>query len=195
MRAEYILATLGAFNDQHRQRIRCKRARERLAEGTWPQVVAVFGYRNPDVPRATKETFFELRRIYSEVECPNFVAFVSSVEFEESRHNTSMSFKLSMIRRGSSKSDLQDPLRSIWCLDVLVGTRSGAKTAVGWLKNFAESIPHLPPEGLQFMDKIFGEAVAQLSAPSQVTSYAEMARFALGIDEVLGGSVDNGTEQ
>ncbi len=165
-------------------------ARRRLAEGTWPQVVAVFGYANPNAPRTPEEEFIRLGAVYAQVACPNLVRFIELLRFTEQEHGVTMSFNLSLRRRlvpGDAPEPTAETVMFLFsCPDILVGTRGGVEGAAVWLKNFSEAIPSLPPESVQMMDKIFGEAVEVLTGPSRATTVQEMFEsVVLGEGETL----------
>lgn len=166
-----------------RRRLVVEGARKQLAEGTWPQVMMVFGYRNPKAPRATDIEFVRLKMLYEQATCPNMAAFVELVRFQEKEHNVTMSFNLSMRRRlvpgEASEPTSETAMLLFSCPDILVGTRYGMEGAVVWFKNFFEAMPNLAPESLQVMDKIFGEALEFLKGPSRTTTVGEMFKSAV----------------
>jgi len=176
--------------EEKRKKRLVEKARKQLAEGTWPQVMAVFGYSNPNASQTTKEEYLRLKVVYEQAACPNIVQFLELLYFTEKEHRSTMSFNLSMRRRLVPGEVLEPTLDNfvsfLSCPDVLVGTRGGSKGAAAWLKNFSEAMPNLAPESVQVMDKIFGEALEFLRGPSRTTTVDEMLKSAvLGEGEIL----------
>jgi len=169
---------------EKRQRLAAM-ALKQLAEGTWPQVMAVFAYPNPKAPRIDDAEFVRLRTLYQQANCSNMAAFVDLVRFKERERNVTMSFNLSMRRRvipgGPQAPTAENPPHLFLCPDILVGTRFGTEGAVVWFQRFAEGIPSAVPESIQVMDKIFGEAIEVITkGSSRKTTLADMVRSALG---------------
>ncbi|MEK7505759.1 MAG: hypothetical protein AAB597_02600 [Patescibacteria group bacterium] len=172
-----------ANEEEERRRLVAEGARKQLAEGTWPQVMGVFGYRNPKAPRTPDEEFVRLKALYGRADCSNMAEFVDLVRFAEKEHGVAMSFNLSMRRRlvpgEAPESTAQNAMLLFSCPDILVGTRNGLEGAAVWLKNCYEAVQHLPPESVQVMDKIFGEALGFLKGPSRMTTVEDMLRSAV----------------
>lgn len=165
-------------DQEERRRLVAEGARKQLADETWPQVMMVFGYPTPKSPLTADEEFTRLKTFYEQAACPNMATFIDMVRFSEKEHGVSMSFNLSMRRRitpgEAPESTLENAMLLFSCPDILVGTRYGVEGAAVWLKNFSEAVPRLAPESVQFMDKIFGEAIEFLKGPSRKTNVAEM---------------------
>lgn len=173
-----------------RRRLVAEGARKQLADGTWPQVMMVFGYPTPKAPRVAEEEFDRLKAFYEQAKYPNLAVFVDLVRFAEKENGVTMSFNLSTRRRLVPGDAPEVTTESVALLfssrDILVGTRYGVEGAAVWLKNFSEAIPHMAPESVQVMDKIFGEAIEHFQGPSRKTTVAEMAKAAiLGEGEAL----------
>jgi hypothetical protein len=145
-------------------------ARKQLAEGTWAEVMTVFGYTNPKAPRTHLEEFARLKAFFEKAGYLNLAKFAEIVAFEEQQNNVSMSYNLSMRPRGGS------PIQFMMTPDIMVGTRGGVEGAAVWLQKLEEAIPDAVPESVQIFDKIFGEAIEFLSKPGQKTTLEEMAR-------------------
>ncbi len=163
---------------EERRRLVAEAARKQLADGTWPQVMAVFGYPNPKAPRTSDEEFARLKMFYEEVACPNIAAFVELVCFAEKENGMTMSFNFSMRRRLVS-GDAPEPtaesaMRLLTSPDLLVGTRRRVEGAAIWLKSFSEVMSTFATESIQVMDKIFGEAVELFKEPSHRMTAQEM---------------------
>lgn len=165
------------------RRLVAEGARKQLADGTWPQVMMVFGYPTPKAPLTSDEEFARIKALYEQAACPNMAAFIEMVRFSEKEHCVSMSFNLSMRRRltpGEAPEPTSENAMLLFsCPDILVGTRYGVEGAAVWFKNFSEAIPRLAPESAQVMDKIFGEAIEFLKGPSRKTNVAEMFKSAV----------------
>ncbi|PIR86391.1 hypothetical protein COU13_01210 [Candidatus Kaiserbacteria bacterium CG10_big_fil_rev_8_21_14_0_10_43_70] len=163
---------------EERRRLAAEDAREQLADGTWPQVMVVYGYTNPSAPRVPDEEFTRLKALYEQAACPNVATFIELVRFVEKEHGVTMSFNLSLRRRlvpGEVPETTTENARLYFsCPDILVGTRGGVEGAMVWFKNFYEAIGIVPSESAQVMDKIFGEAVEFLKGPSRETNNEEM---------------------
>ncbi len=177
-------------DQEERRRLVAKGARKQLAEGTWPQVMMVFGYPTPKAPITADEEFARLKTFYEQASCPNMAAFIDMVRFAEKENGMSMSFNLSLRRRltpgEAPETTPENAMLLFLCPDILVGTRWGIEGAAIWFKNFSEAIPQLVPESVQVMDKIFGEAVEFLKRPSHKTNVAEMFKSAvLGEGKIL----------
>jgi len=175
---------------EERRRLVAEGARKQLAEGTWPQVMAVFGYANPKAPRVSDDEFVRLKKHYGQATCPNMMHFIELLHFAEKEHGVTMSFNFSMRRRlvpgETPELNAESAMLLFSCPDILVGTRHGIEGAAIWLKNFSEVMPDLVPESVQVMEKIFGEALEFLKGPSRKTTVEEMFRSAiLGEGEVL----------
>lgn len=175
---------------EERRRLVTEGARKQLAEGTWPQVMGVFGYRNPNGPRVLDEEFLRLKALYEQAACQNMAAFIELVRFQEKEHGVTMSFSLSTRRRlvpGEAPEPTKENAMLLFSSrDVLVGTRFGVEGAVVWFKNFSEAMPNLVSETVQVMDKIFGEALEFFKGPSRSTTVGDMLKSAvLGEGEVL----------
>lgn len=170
-------------DQEERRRLVVEGARKQLAEGTWPQVMMVFGYPTPKAPLTSDDEFTRLKALYEQAGCTNMAAFVDMVRFQEKEHGVSMSFNLSMRRRltpgEAPEPTAENAMLLFSCPDILVGTRRGVEGAAVWFKNFSEAIPKLAPESLQVMDKIFGEAIGFLKGPSRKTNVAEMFKSAV----------------
>ena len=163
---------------EERLRRTVENARKQLAEGTWPEVMEVFGYPNPQAPRVADEELTQLKEFYEQTGCTNMAMFVDVLRFAEIEHGVTMSFNFSMRWRTVSKETLQtdseQAMSLLSCPDILVGTRRGVEGAASWLKNFSKAVPQLPVESVQIMDKIYGEAVQILQSPSRITTIGEM---------------------
>lgn len=169
---------------EERRRLAAEGARKQLAEGTWPQVMTIFGYPNPKAPRTADEEFARLKTLYGQANCPNMVAFIELVQFKEKEHDVTMSFNLSMRRRlvpgDAAPLNAESAMLLFSCPDILVGTRYGVEGAAVWFKNFSEAMPNMAPESVQLMDKIFGEAVEFLrSGTSRRTTVEDMFKSAV----------------
>lgn len=170
---------------EERRKLAAESARKHLAEGTWPEVMAVFGYLNPRAPKVPEQEFARLKTFYEQAKCPNIAAVVELVRLKEQEAGVTISFNLSL-RRRSVPGEAPEPTSEnaqlfFSCPDILVGTRRGVEGAAVWFKNFSEAIPQLAPESIQMMDKIFGEALVLLKGPSRKSTVGEM------MDSVLSG--------
>lgn len=156
-------------DQEERQRLVVEGARKQLDEGTWPQVMMVFGYPTPKAPPTVDEEFIRLKVLYEQASCPNMAAFIGIVWFAEKENGVSMSFNLSMRRRltpgEAPEPTAENAMLLFSCPDILVGTRYGVEGAMVWFKNFSEAISRLAPESVQVMDKVFGEAVEFFKGP------------------------------
>ena len=173
-----------------RRRLAAEGARKQLTEGTWPQVMMVFGYLNPKAPRTLEDELDRLKVFYEQAVCPSIAEFVELVRFAEKEHSMTMSFKFSTRRRlvpgEAPEPTAENAMLLFTSCDILVGTRYGAEGAAVWLKNFSEAMSHMAPEQVQVMDKIFAEAVEFLKGPSRKTTLREMLKDAvLGEGETL----------
>jgi hypothetical protein len=74
-------------------------AKRQLETGTWPQVMAVFGYETPRAPRKSVEEFNQLKGFFEKALYPNIVAFIDLLRLEEERMGVSMSFNVQLRRR------------------------------------------------------------------------------------------------
>ena len=167
---------------EKRRRLIVEGARKQLAEGTWPEVMMVFVYRNAKAPRTPDAEFARLKELFEQASCLNIAAFIELARFQEKEHGVTTSFNLSMRRRlvpNEAPLTLENAILLLSCPDILVGTRRGIEGAAVWFKSFSEAIPHVPPESLQVMDKIFGEAVEFLKGPSREATVGEMFRSAI----------------
>ncbi|MDB5225242.1 MAG: hypothetical protein JWL87_194 [Candidatus Adlerbacteria bacterium] len=160
-----------------RRRLVAEAAQKQLTDGTWPQVMKVFGYQNPKAPRVPDEEFARLKALYEQAACPNLAAFVDLVRFKEKERDVTMSFNLSLRLRLASGADNAALILS--SPDIMVGTRYGIEGAAVWLKNFFEAVPDSAPESVQLMDKIFGEAVEFLQGTPRQATLEDMVKFAI----------------
>lgn len=136
--------------------------RKTLEDKTWPQVMMVFGYPNPKAERKPDSEFARLKDIFGRANCPNMVAILDLVRFEEERLGVAMSFNLSMRRRavpGDAEPIGENVLGFFSTPDILVGTRRGVESAFHWFNNLSEAMGNMLPEEAQIFDRIFGEAV------------------------------------
>ena len=172
-------------NDENeRKRLVVEGARKQLDTGTWPQVMGVFGYKNPNAPRTPDEEYDRLKCLFERALCPNMVQFIEWLRFAEAENHVTMSYNFSMSWRLTAEDKptgtLNDARLLFGCPDVLVGTRSGVEGAAVWLRNFSQAMTMMAPEPLQVMDKIFGEAVALLLRESgRWVSVEDMFRSAV----------------
>ena len=169
--------------DEEQVRLAIEGARKQLESKTWPEVMAVFQYRNPKALRTSDEDFAELIAFYKKSVYPNMAACIEIVQFQEKRLGIPMSFNLSL-RRRDVPGEVTDPttkdvLAFMIVPDILVGTRRGIEGAFVWFKNFSEVVSKAPPEVVQVMEKIMGEAVAMLHGPSHETTLGEMIQAAV----------------
>lgn len=192
--SQIAIVTKGGDMDQKEREERkmraIKYARKQLVEGTWPQVMAVFEYKNPKAPRTPDEEFALLEALYKRASCPNIATFIELVHFAEREHDVTKSFNISLCRRlvrgKIPKLTAKNSISLfITCPDILVGTRGGIEGAVTWLKTFSEAMPRVPPELIQVMDKIFGEAVEFLRDPSLAMIVKEMLAVTSCAGDVL----------
>ncbi len=155
-----------------------------LANGTWPQVLAVFGYDNPRAPRVHPETYQRLQDVFQAAGCAQIAAFAGLVSIEERARGVTMSFNFSLCKRrrpGNLEDSEESQMDHLATPDMLIGTRKGVEGAAVWLETFAATLAsQLPPESIQFMDKIFGEAVACMRAQSQQLSFGDLVDIAAG---------------
>ncbi len=170
-------------DQEERQKHLIESSRKQLADGTWPQVMMVWGYKNPRAPRISDEQYACIKEFFLKENCPAMAEFVDLLQFVEKEHNVTMSFNFSMQRRAPPEESGTVPeiivLSVLHCPDVLVGTRNGIQGAGIWLKNFSEAIPKLPTEAVQIMNKIFSEAVIFIRGSSKVMPFEELLRYAL----------------
>jgi hypothetical protein len=183
---------MGQSSKNERGRLAAEVARKQLADGTWPEVMEVFGYPNPKAPRISDKEYDRLKALFEKATCPNMAAFIELLRFAEKEHGVTMSFNLSMRKRlvpGKAPQLVPENLRLFANLlfstpDILVGTRSGIEGAAVWLKNFSEVMSNSAPESVQVLDKIFGEANELLKRPSHKTNIAKMFKSTvLGEDD------------
>ncbi|PCH92044.1 hypothetical protein COB80_00855 [Candidatus Kaiserbacteria bacterium] len=130
-------------------------ARNQLAEGTWPEVMVLALYQNPDAPRTSSKEFLRLKKFFQDAGCPNMATVAELVCFEELEKGITMSFNVTLrSRQGTSRGGnfLSYP-------DLLVGTLEGDTGAGDWFRQFSKDMPRLIPEPVQIVDKIFGEVV------------------------------------
>lgn len=164
--------------EEARRQATAEGARKHLANGTWPQVMAIFAYPTPRAPRTPEEEFARLKDIYEKANLPAMARFLELVQFDEAARGFSMSYNLSTRGRFApgDAPDLtaENLLQFFLSRDILVGTRGGIEGAAVWFNNFAEALPKLVPESTLVMDKIFEEAVPLLEGPGRETSLAEM---------------------
>lgn len=163
-----------------------EKAQRQLVEGTWPQVLSVCGYKNPDAPRTKEEEAERLRIFYQGAACHNISQFVEFVTFAEKEYGVPVSFSFVMKYRISAGDDEPTPenlLALFSCPDVMVGSRFGNKGAMEWLREFSELMPRLPLEAILIMDKIFGEALVFFGGPSWTISLDEMLRAIVSNEE------------
>ncbi len=173
---------------ERRQRLVVEGARKQLANGTWPQVMAVFGYPTPKAPRTTDEEFARLKVFYEQKNCMAMAKFIDLVRFTEKENGITMSFNLSMRLRpkpGEKPEPTPENIMLLFsCPDILVGTRGGVEGAAVWFKNLSEATPRMAPESLQVVEKIFGKAVEILQDPSNKVPASEMFQSVF-LDETL----------
>ncbi len=169
---------MDSVDREERRKLAGESARKHLAEGTWPEVMAVFGYQNTRAPKVPAEEFDRLKALYEQANCPNMVAMIELLRLKEQEAGVTMSFNLSLRRRMVPGEAPEATSENAWlffsCPDILVGTRRGVEGAAVWFKNFSEAIPQLAPESIQMMDKIFGEALVFLKGPSHTSTVGEM---------------------
>lgn len=161
-------------------------ARKQLADGTWPQVLLVCGYKNPDAPRTNEKEAERLRIFYQGAACHSISRFVEFVVFAEKEYGVPVSFSFVMKYRTSAGDDEPTPenLSALFsCPDVMVGSRFEKKGAMDWLREFSESMPRLPLEAILIMDKIFGEALVFFGGPSRRITLEEMFRAIVSNEE------------
>lgn len=145
---------------EERRRLVAEASRKQLAEGTWPQVMAIFRYPTPRAPRKSDNEIDLLKNIFEKADLKNMGTFVELVRLEERRMNMSMSFNFSMNRRLAKGEALtsENALAFFLCPDILVGTRGGKEGAFTWLEHFTQAMADAVPEAVQIFEKIFGEA-------------------------------------
>lgn len=156
-------------------------ARLQLAEGTWPQVLALFRYYNPRAPLTEAAEFERIALLYRQANLQHLATFTELVQLKERSHNIVVSFNFSMGPR--SRSHAGGAATFFGFPDILVGTRNGVEGAAAWLRNFAVAIPELVPESVQVMDKIFGEALTVIATGSSGRiTFQDMLAVAAGGD-------------
>lgn len=168
---------------EERRKLVAEHARKQLADGSWPEVMAVFAYPTPRAPRVEVAEWERLKGSFEAQKLHNMSAFVGLALMDEQAHNVTMSYNFSMRRRDEpdiSKLTPQNVMAFLGTPDILVGTRMGIEGAYVWLKNFSEAMIDAIPEAVQVFDKIFGEAVAKMQGPSTNMTLGEMAEAALG---------------
>jgi hypothetical protein len=153
-------------------------ARKQLAEGTWGEVMAVFGYPNPRAPRTSPEEFKRFKAFYESLGYPNLAKFAETVAFEEQQNNVTMSYNLSMRTRSGN------PAEFLMTPDIMVGTRWGIEGAAVWLKNLSEVIPEAIPETVQIFEKVFGEALKFLAQPGRKVTLDQMVEHVVAGTEL-----------
>jgi hypothetical protein len=177
--------------DEERRKRMATNSAAHLANGTWPQVLSVFGYENPRAPRVDPETYQKLRNVFEAAGCAQIAAFAGLVSIEERARGMTMSFNFSLCRRrqpGNVQDSEESLMDHLGTPDMLIGTRKGVEGAAVWLEKFASTLAsQLPPESIQFMDKIFGEAVACMLARSQRLTLEDLVDIASG-QKTLDGS-------
>lgn len=160
-----------------------KAATKQLADGTWPQVITVYGYKNPRAPRVPDEDYARLKTLFERAGFPNLAAFTACVQMEEKVCDVTLSFNVSLCRRrtpeGASDTD-RDLADFESTPDMLVGTRGGVEGAAVWLHKWSWTMAQVGSEVAQVVDKIFGEVVVALGRPPQTLTTAEMLAVALG---------------
>lgn len=153
-------------------------ARKLLADGTWPEVVALYSYENPMAPRVPAEEYERLKGIFNAAKLPNLVKFVEIVAFNEQAHNVTMSFKLTLQQRMTAeelaKTTAEEMVKFLNTPDILVGSNRDVEGAAIWLNNLAETMSAEVPEMIQVIDKIFGQANKFLSIPDEQKTLSEM---------------------
>lgn len=161
-------------------------ARKRLAEGTWPEVMQVFGYPNVNVPRASNGAFEQLANYFADAQYANLAKFVQRLQIVEQDMEVTMSFNLSLRGRsvpGTEHPTAENVARFLMVPDILMGTRWGMRGAFDWLKDLSERVSTMLPESLQILDKVIGEAVVMLANPLRQSTIGEMLESVLGDDE------------
>lgn len=174
-------------NKGERHKVEAEAARKQLAEGTWPQVMTVFGYDNPKAPRKADGEIARIKKLFEEASCPNMATFIELVRFEEQERQVTRSFNLSMCGRLTPGDVPLTPTNAALLFstpDILVGTRNGIEGAIDWFKNFSEAIPKMMPESVQIFDKIFGDAVVFLQGPSRKTTVEDMIQSVVSDEDV-----------
>lgn len=154
-----------------------------LANGTWPQVLAVFGYENPRAPRVGPETYERLKDTFERAGCVQVAAFAGLVSMQEKERGVTMSFNVSLCKRrrpGNVQDNDESLTDDLATPDMLIGTRKGVEGAAVWLEKFAAQLIQMPPESIEFMDKVFGEAVACMLKHSQRLSLDDLFDLAFG---------------
>ena len=158
-------------------------ARKRLAEGTWPEVMAVFEYKNPEVVRATGEEFTRLATHFKSASYSNLARFIERLQIIEQENQMTMSFNLSLRHRlspGTAPVDSENVANFFSTQDLLIGTRRGSRGAFYWLNELSKNMPNMHVTSIQILDKIIGEAVVLLAGPLQPTTIGAMMYAALG---------------
>ncbi len=166
-----------------------ERHRKQLDEGTWPEVMGVFLFKNPLAVRTREEDFAQLKAFFEKAHYPAIAEFVDMLRFFEREHDVTISFNFSMRTRISNESKpppTAENVRSVLSTpDILIGTRNGVEGAAKWLQNLTAAVPYLSPESVQVMDKIFAEAVVVLKGPAHPISLESLLDAALGNTDAL----------
>ncbi len=153
-------------------------ARKLLADGTWPEVVALYSYENPMAPRVHVEEYERLQSIFAAAGLDHLVKFVEIVAFNEQAHNVTMSFKLILRQRVTAeelaKMTAEEMVKFLDTPDILIGSNREVEGAAIWLNNLAETMSAEVPEMIQVIDKIFGQANKYLSIPDEQRTLSEM---------------------
>lgn len=174
---------------EEQRRLVGEHARKQLDEGTWPEVMGVFLYKNPMAARMSEADFAQLKGFYENAQCLGVAEFVDILRFLEIEHGVTISFNFSMrsrISRESKPPPTAEKVRAFFATpDILVGTRNGVAGAAKWLINLSAAVPHLAPEAVQVMDKVFAEAVLVLKGPAHPVSAEDLLKAASGNTDVL----------
>ena len=152
-------------------------AQRRLETGTWPEVMAIFPYRNQKAPKVPVNEFEKLAGFYSKHGYAALTKFIELVQFEEISNQCTMSYNISLRPRYATGSEPTEEERMIGFLytpDVLVGTRDGVGGAFVWIKNLSEVALDLAPASMQILDKIFDEVVVLMSSNKNTTTIEEI---------------------
>lgn len=170
-------------SDDQRECLRkvVERTRQQLDDGTWPEVVAVFRYNNPEACRTTNDGFENLRKSFEQAGCLSLARFVQLIAFDELAdgqvHSYILSMRYRLLPNGQRVETAEDEISAFLCPDLLVGSRRGVGGAVSWLRRFLGEIPSLLPETVQLMDRIFGEVDKLLEESCYSMTVEEMLEF------------------
>ena len=137
-------------------------AKKQLEEGTWPEVMTIFGYPTPRSPRASDEEFQKLQDLFRGLSLHNIANFTEGLQLKEKELNVSLSYNLSLRYRtvsGSVEVSQKSVEQLFACPEILVGTRRGMEGAFVWFNNLSQAMTTPIPIWAFIMDKIFGRYI------------------------------------